>query len=516
MTNKKLVGANGFEKGVLGILMVAVIGNPFKAEAYGSGSGTEVSPYLISTQAHFMEMAADSEDLSTYGQNIHFKLVADLDFSGSTYTGALVTPYPSTSTFYGTFDGNGHVLRNITIHAGVSTNDYNYNFGVFATISGTVKNLGVENFQITSDSSSTPLWTAGPICGTLSQGTVENCYARGSVSAPTNSFIVGGLCGYAGISGSTLVRRSRSSVSLVCGKECNYIGGLMGIVYPQAEIQECFASGSVTVNAGLNGKYSIFAGGFCGRNWGTIGNCYASGAITGTVCSLAFRGFCGENDEGGTIVNCYSTGHVAGDSILPFGGFCSGTDAGNISGCFWDTQTSGQSASASGIGKATSQMLEPSTFTVAGWDLSSVWYMDGYPRLLWEHPSQQLSAFEQWLNDENISDGQRNEEDMPAGDGVPNLLKYACGLPALQACANSNLIQIVEGEDAFSVRYYKSKTSEGVLLEPAWASSLTNEWQTTGVADAWVSDAGNREERKASIPLGSGGFIRLRALPVSE
>ena len=109
MVSKKPVGSKDFGRRVLGILMIAVIGSSFKAEAYGGGNGTEGSPYLISTQAHFMEMAADSEDPSTD----HFKLVADLDFSGSTYPGALVTPYPSPSTFYGTFDGNGHVLRKV-------------------------------------------------------------------------------------------------------------------------------------------------------------------------------------------------------------------------------------------------------------------------------------------------------------------------------------------------------------------------------------------------------------------
>jgi len=517
MISNKFVGSKAFERGALGILMFAVIGNPFKATAYDGGNGTEGNPYLISTQAHFTEMAADSEDISTYDQDIHFKLMADLDFSGSTYTEALVTPHPSLSAFYGTFNGNGHVLRNITIHAGVSTDDYNYNFGVFATIKGTVKNLSVENFQITSDSSSTRLQSAGSICGTLSRGTISNCYASGSISAPTNSFIAGGLCGDVGTSGSAVVRRSRSSVSLVLGEGSGYMGGLMGIAYPYADVQECFASGSITIQSGPNEHGSIYSGGFCGRNWGTIENCYAAGAVTGTGYNLGFGGFCGKNDKDGTLTKCYSTGQVVGNySPYPSGGFCGGTEVGNVTNCFWDTQTSGKLTSTSGTGKTTYYMQDGSTFALADWDLESIWYMDGYPHLLWENPSRQLNAFEQWMNDENVSDGQQSEEDTPAGDCVPNLLKYACGLPALQVCTTSNLMQVVDGEEAFSVRYYKSKTSEGVLLEPAWASSLTGEWKTTGVEDAWVSDAGDREERKASIPLGSGGFIRLRALLVSE
>ncbi len=36
--------------------------------------------------------------------------------------------------------------------------------------------------------------------------------------------------------------------------------------------------------------------------------------------------------------------------------------------CFWDTQTSGQAASAGGTGKTTAEMQTENTFTDADWD----------------------------------------------------------------------------------------------------------------------------------------------------
>ena len=48
-----------------------------------------------------------------------------------------------------------------------------------------------------------------------------------------------------------------------------------------------------------------------------------------------------------------------------------GVDSGVISNSFWDTQGSGQSTSAGGTGKTTSQMKQQATFT--GWDFTDTW-----------------------------------------------------------------------------------------------------------------------------------------------
>ena len=58
-------------------------------------------------------------------------------------------------------------------------------------------------------------------------------------------------------------------------------------------------------------------------------------------------------------------------------------NAGNATGCFWDTQTSGQATSAGGTGKTTAQMQDPNTFRAAGWDF--VGPADG-PHDLWAEP----------------------------------------------------------------------------------------------------------------------------------
>ena len=78
-------------------------------------------------------------------------------------------------------------------------------------------------------------------------------------------------------------------------------------------------------------KGKDFVGGVCGRNDGTITNCYNAGNLTAIDPSAAIGGICGYN--GGTIANCYNTGTVtATGSIASVGGVC-GCSIAPISNC---------------------------------------------------------------------------------------------------------------------------------------------------------------------------------------
>jgi hypothetical protein len=74
-----------------------------------------------------------------------------------------------------------------------------------------------------------------------------------------------------------------------------------------------------------------------------------------------------------------------------------GEDRGTVSNSFWDIETSGQTTSAGGTGKTTTQMQNIATFSAAAWDIitvapsvtnpASIWnIVDGetYPFLSWQ------------------------------------------------------------------------------------------------------------------------------------
>ena len=81
-------------------------------------------------------------------------------------------------------------------------------------------------------------------------------------------------------------------------------------------------------------KGNDFVGGVCGRNDGTITNCYNAGNLTAIDPTAAIGGICGYNGNGGTIANCYNTGTVtATGSVASVGGVC-GCSLAPISNCY--------------------------------------------------------------------------------------------------------------------------------------------------------------------------------------
>ena len=141
--------------------------------------------------------------------------------------------------------------------------------------------------------------------------------------------------------------------------------------------------------AAVHGDENV--GGLVGENSrrdSTIASSYSTGTVSGRS---SVGGLVGLNFEG-NLTHCFSTGPVSGQSNV--GGLV-GLDVGrpqykwSATGCFWDTQTSGQATSAGGTGKITAEMQTASTFLIWGtcgrW---AVWTIDegrDYPRLWWQN-----------------------------------------------------------------------------------------------------------------------------------
>ena len=111
--------------------------------SYSGGSGTAEDPYLISNAADLNTLGDTSADW-----NKNFKLTADINMSA--YTGTqykiIGSDYPG-APFTGTFDGDGHVIRNLTY----TTTDIVDYVGLFGfTYNATIKNLGVEDVNLST------------------------------------------------------------------------------------------------------------------------------------------------------------------------------------------------------------------------------------------------------------------------------------------------------------------------------------------------------------------------------
>ncbi len=217
--------------------------------------------------------------------DINITLTADIDLTGKNWT-PIGTDYDNSYT--GTFDGGGHTITGLT----VTTNDQFV--GLFGSIgyAGTVKNVMMEDVQITSNRSS---GFAGGVAG-YSDGTIENCSVSGSVSG---TVYVGGVVG-AQWNGSITGCSSSATV-----KGTVYVGGVAGQTNEGATLTACYATGNVIIE--IAPKKNISGGGLVGMNGGKgVRACYATGNVTSTGSSTGYvhiGGFLGDNYI--TLTACY-------------------------------------------------------------------------------------------------------------------------------------------------------------------------------------------------------------------
>ena len=216
------------------------------------------------------------------------------------------------------FDGQNYTISNLSVN---STAQF---VGLFSEIrnGSEVKNLKLENINLTSSNS---FGYVGAVAGRALQGTIVNNIA----------VISGSLSGY-------------------------YTGGIVGqigvLTFAPSIINKSYS------NANIN---SSIGGGIVGRSYNTIiSNSYATGSVFADLAG----GLVAENGGDSFISNSYAVGFVSGFSS---GGLVASGSNSSVTSSYWDTQTSGQTTSAGGVGKTTAEMKQQSTFV--GWDFVNVW-----------------------------------------------------------------------------------------------------------------------------------------------
>ena len=238
--------------------------------------------YTIESDGSYTVTSADGlmnvAELVNGGKtDINITLDKDIDLTGKEWT-PIGTGYSNKYT--GTFDGGGHTIKGLT----VTTNDQFV--GLFGSIgyAGTVKNVMMEDVQITSNRSS---GFAGGVAG-YSDGTIENCSVSGSVSG---TVYVGGVVG-AQLEGSITGCSSSATV-----KGTVDVGGVAGQTNSSATLTACYATGNVTIE--INPAKNIAGGSLVGMNAGSsLLACYATGNVTSTGSSTGqvhIGGFLGNN-----------------------------------------------------------------------------------------------------------------------------------------------------------------------------------------------------------------------------
>lgn len=334
--------SHSFHCGVGVCILILALAHGTQAR-YSGGTGEPNDPYQIATAADLIALGQTPDDYDKC-----FILTADIDLDpnlpgGKVFDEAVIAPIHTITRgigivdpmFGGVFDGNGHIINNLTIRGYACLGL----FGV-SDYPATIANLGLRSVNIDG--------TGYDIGGLVSYsyGSIANCHVVGTIHG---SFSVGGL------------------VNVTFG-----------------DIRDSFSAGEVSGGATI--------GGLAGYACGNICNSYSESTVTGYS---DVGGLVGRNNK--SIGNSYSTGRVTVNRETGYSGIGGlvGSNSGHVTSCFWDIQSSQQTTSAGGTGLTTIEMQTASTFLEAGWDLAGettngtqdIWWINegkDYPRLWWE------------------------------------------------------------------------------------------------------------------------------------
>ena len=213
--------------------------------------------------------------------------------------------------FTGTFEGLGNSIITLTIGDVVS----GHNVGLFATNSGTIRDLAINNGSVGGGTNSAVGTLVGQNFGSIILAQVDN----GVVTDNSGGAAVGGLVGINGANG--IIGGSAANGTVNGGVD---VGGLVGV--NNGQITGSTAKVQITGDAN-----SVDLGGLVGSNTGAVTQSVAAGAVTGglsTVGVVAVGGLVGSNT--GSITQSMAAVAVNGGESAAYTGGLVGYDNGVI------------------------------------------------------------------------------------------------------------------------------------------------------------------------------------------
>lgn len=225
---------------------------------FEAGNGTETDPYIIAT-------AAQLDEVRNF-PSACFELSKDIDLSS--YLNSNSSGWTPIKDFTGKFDGKKHTIKGLWISLSSISN-----VGLFANIQASYnKRASVSNLFVNiSKKGITGGSRVGGICGSLSNGNIENCMVTGDISGYQ---YVGGIVGVGGEwnNDNSSISQCASSGNIIATD--GEVGGILGYRYGSCSIENCYS----IANVKAEGSYSSSAYGI----GYSAKNCYFAGTISGT------------------------------------------------------------------------------------------------------------------------------------------------------------------------------------------------------------------------------------------
>lgn len=217
-----------------------------------TGSGTESAPYQISTadQLKLFRDIVNGAGGQTPNRGAWAVLTADIDLNNEAWTP--IGP-DRDSAYTGTFDGQGHTVKNLSVTVNVQPG----RAGLFGCVKdGTIRKLTVAG----SVSCTANQGWCGGIAGYAMDETIENCASLCTVSCTGIDARVGGIVGLVDYNSRTLIIRDCYNIGKITGRSDNGSGDTGGICgfYMGGKISNCYNVGEIT-GSGYVSKIAVSA-----------------------------------------------------------------------------------------------------------------------------------------------------------------------------------------------------------------------------------------------------------------
>ena len=274
-----------------------------------SGNATDLGDgYTVSEDGNTYTVYTDDgliawAEAAQGNPSLNCTLTHDIDLSGTEWESI----GDRNNVYTGTFDGNGHTIRNMAItKENLSFGDDCGMFGRVGT-NATIQDLTLEDVRLDVDADDVSI---GALAGS-NQGIISNCRVSGNISVTNNK--MGFVGGVVGRMESGVIQYCHSSASIQGGNS-DYVGGVLGGEFlTKTVIKGCSFSGSVTGGNTVGG-----IAGYC-RFFADMTGCYSVGELSSAVYNTG--GITGYLQFAGVAGSCYWYG-FDGESV----GRCNETD----------------------------------------------------------------------------------------------------------------------------------------------------------------------------------------------
>lgn len=248
------------------------------------GSGTQESPYLISSAKEFRYLVGNVSK----SNGKYYRLTTDIIIAENAEWQSIGN---STNKFSGHFDGNGHIIQSNLIQNSI--------FGY------TGNNASIRNLTVIANITNTSNTYIGGIVGNADNTIIVNCHYKGKlIDKTTERLNIGGIVGQA--SNACTIHHCTSHGEIQ-GESSNTtgnvrIGGIVGISMASKEVKNCnnysTIKSSNSYTGGIIGyinNISSFSNIVGCTNYGKIYNCgtitnitTSSGGIAGNTTNTSF------------------------------------------------------------------------------------------------------------------------------------------------------------------------------------------------------------------------------------